>query len=131
MNIDALTSAPNPIPLHAVLALIAIVMGGLQLALPKGTLVHRSVGYLWVSTMFVVAVSSFFINEFRWVGPFGPIHLLSLVVLWSLWRGWVHAREQNIKAHRGYMVALYWQSLILAGAFTLLPERVMYDVVFA
>ena len=130
MNLDPLFSAAQPIPVHGVLALGAILVGAPQFALPKGTVPHRTIGYLWVTAMFIVAASSFFINEFRWVGPFGPIHLLSCLVLFTLWRGVYHARRSAIKAHRSAMVQLYWQSLLLAGAFTLLPGRIMHEIVF-
>lgn len=130
MNPDPLLSAAHPIPAHAVLALLAIVIGAVQFALPKGTPLHRVVGYFWVISMFIVATSSFFINEFRWVGPFGPIHLLSCLVLFSLWRGLAHARRKNIKAHKFMMVSLYWQALLLTGLFTLVPGRIMHEVMF-
>ncbi len=128
MNFDALFSAAQPVPIHAVLAIGAIVLGGIQFVLPKGTLLHRSVGYIWASSMFVVAISSFFINEFRWVGPFGPIHLLSLFVLHSLWSGIVCARRGRISEHKSTMIQLYVFGLIVAGAFTLMPGRIMHAV---
>ena len=130
MNIDALLSATQPIPLHALLAIFADVAGGIQFALPKGTFLHRLLGYSWVIAMFIVAASSFFINEFRWIGPFGPIHLLSCLVLFSLWRGVRAARRHNIAGHRATMIQLYCFSLLLAGAFTFVPGRIMYRVLF-
>ncbi len=78
------TQAP-PIPLHAVLALVAVVVGGMQFVLPKGTSLHRTVGYGWVAMMTVVAGSSFFIHTLKVIGPFSPIHLLSVLALGSLW----------------------------------------------
>lgn len=130
MNFDALFSAAQPIPVHAVLALAAVVIGAVQFCLPKGTFWHRTMGYVWVVSMFVVAASSFFINEFRWFGPFGPIHLLSFLVLFSLWRGITYARKKAISAHKKTMVLLYFLSLLLAGAFTFLPGRIMHTVLF-
>ncbi|MEP3296804.1 MAG: DUF2306 domain-containing protein [Pseudoruegeria sp.] len=130
MNFDPLFSAAQPIPIHAILALFAVVIGGLQFILHKGTFLHRTVGYIWVVSMFIVATSSFFINEFRWVGPFGPIHLLSCLVLFSLWRGVSYARCKNISGHKRAMVQLYFLSLLLAGAFTFLPGRIMHAVLF-
>ena len=37
MTLDPLLSAPQPIPVHAIAALVAMVLGGLQLWGPKGT----------------------------------------------------------------------------------------------
>ena len=130
MNIDVLLSATQPIPAHALLAIFAVVAGGIQFALPKGTTSHRWLGYSWITAMFFVATSSFFINEFRWIGPFGPIHLLSFLVLFSLWRGISYARQHNIVGHRATMIQLYCFSLLLAGAFTFVSGRIMYRVLF-
>lgn len=130
MNLEPLLSAAQPIPTHAFLAIFAVVSGGLQFALPKGTFAHRCLGYVWVAAMFVVAASSFFINEFRLMGPFGPIHLLSCLVLWSLFRGVGLARKHKIAAHRNAMIQLYVFSLLLAGGFTFWPGRIMHSVLF-
>lgn len=127
---ELLWAAPHPIPVHALVAMLAIVLGAVQFGLAKGTVLHRGLGYIWVVSMAVVALSSFWIHEFHLIGPFSPIHLLSVVVLRSVWRGVRHIRQGRVHAHQKTMVALYWQSLLLAGAFTLLPGRVMYRVIF-
>ena len=66
------------IPLHAFAAMAAFVLGIVQFAAPKGTLPHRTLGWIWVALMAVVAVSSFWIHEIRLFGPWSPIHLLSI-----------------------------------------------------
>jgi len=81
MTLDPLLSAPQPIPVHAIAALVAMVLGGLQLWGPKGTRNHRTLGYIWVGLMAIVAFSGFFIHVLKLVGPFSPIHLLSVLPL--------------------------------------------------
>jgi len=130
MNFDVLLTAENPVPVHAILAIFALVAGAVQFVLPKGTFVHRGLGYVWVVAMLVVAISSFFINDFRIIGPFSPIHLLSCLVIYSLWHAVQYARRGNITGHKRTMVSLYCYSLLLAGAFTFLPGRIMYQVLF-
>ena len=115
---------------HALAALAAIALGALQLALPKGTFAHRGAGLAWIATMALVALSSFFINEFRTFGPFSPIHILSAFTLWALWSGVAAARRGDIAHHRQTMWSLYALALILTGAFTLLPGRRMHAVLF-
>ena len=85
MTLDPLLSAPQPIPVHAIAALVAMVLGGLQLWGPKGTRNHRTLGYIWVGLMAIVAFSGFFIHVLKLFGPFSPIHLLSVLTLASLW----------------------------------------------
>jgi uncharacterized membrane protein len=101
-----------------------------QFAAPKGTLPHRTIGWLWVGLMAMVAISSFWIHQLRLVGPWSPIHLLSiftLVVLpLAVWR----ARHHDVAGHRRIMIFTFTGALVLAGLFTIVPGRVMHAVVF-
>lgn len=117
--------------LHALAALLAILLGAIQLATQKGTAQHQALGRVWVFIMAGVALSSFAIHEIRMLGPFSFIHLLSLLVLYSLWEAINAARKGEIAKHKTTMVRLYALGLILTGAFTLLPGRVMYRVFFS
>lgn len=129
MTLTPLISAPLPIPFHALAALAATMLGALQLWGPKGTRNHRMLGYIWVGLMVFVAASGFFIHVLRLFGPFSPIHLLSVFTLASLWYAVRAARLGKIGQHRRIMVALFWMALVLTGAFTFLPGRVMNQVV--
>lgn len=120
----------SPIPSHALAALAAVMLGGAQLATRKGTVRHRVSGWIWVSLMAYVAVSSFFISELRLWGAFSPIHLLSVWTLFSLVIAVYHARRGNIRQHKIWMALLYIGALLIAGLFTLWPGRVMHGVLF-
>ena len=50
-----------------------------------GTRNYRMLGYIWVGLMVIVAFSGFYIHVLKLVGPFSPIHLLSVLTLASLW----------------------------------------------
>jgi uncharacterized membrane protein len=125
-----LLQAATPIPFHALAALAAAGLGAVQLWRPKGGPMHRRLGYLWVALMTGVAISGLFIHELRMVGPFIPIHLLSLITLASLWVAISRARRRDIAGHRRVMLLLFWLALVLTGAFTFWPGRVMHAVVF-
>ena len=127
---DILLNGPQPIPLHALAAMVAIILGGIQLAMKKGGALHRLLGRLWVGLMAVVAGSSFFIHEIKLWGLYSPIHVLSLWTLFSLGLAIYFVRVGKIKRHQQVMIALYGFALILTGFFTLLPGRVMHQVVF-
>ncbi len=129
MNWDVLLSATVPIPHHAIAAFAAVALGGMQFALPKGTLVHRMVGYAWIALMLFVAISGFFIHSLRIWGPFSPIHLLSILTIFTLGTALYYARAGKIKSHKRAMVMLFAQALIVTGAFTFLPGRIMFEVV--
>jgi len=130
MPLGPLFSAPPPIPWHAFAALAALVIGGAQLALPKGTTRHRVMGYAWAALMLVIAISSFWIQQIRLIGPFSPIHILSIIVLITVPLAVWHAHMHRVAKHRRVMISLYVFALIGAGVFTLLPGRIMHAVVF-
>lgn len=130
MNLDVLWDDGPVIVAHALAAMLAVAIGGVQLASPKGTVLHRSAGYVWVAAMALVALSSFFIHELRVIGLFSPIHLLSILTLYAIWRAVTLARAGRIAAHKKAMVLTYILALLLTGGFTFLPGRTMYEVLF-
>jgi uncharacterized membrane protein len=129
MNLDIFASAGIAIQIHIIVALIAVIAGALQLLLKKGTTRHRVIGWFWVLLMAVVSVSSFFIHELRVWGAWSPIHLLSVFTLCILGVGIWAARNGSMKAHAITMAATYVFALILTGALTLLPGRMMHGMI--
>ena len=127
---DLLFSQARPIPSHAVMAMMAVILGGIQLASVKGTRRHRVLGWSWVGLMAYVACSSFLISEIRLWGAFSPIHLLSAWTLFSLAMAIYFARKGNIVRHKIWMQLLYVLALLVTGLLTLWPERVMHGVLF-
>jgi uncharacterized membrane protein len=69
MSLAPLLDAAPAIPLHALAAMSAFVLGLVQFAARKGTLPHRTLGWIWVLLMACVAVSSFWIHQIRLIGP--------------------------------------------------------------
>jgi len=130
MVLQPLIVAGPLILIHTVAALLAIGLGVVQFALPKGSGHHRVLGWAWIGTMTVVAMTSFGIHEIRQFGRFSWIHGLSIVVLALLVVGVVLARRGRIVDHRWTMTGLFVGALIISGLFTLVPGRVMHRVLF-
>jgi len=130
MSLAPLLAAPLAIQVHAFAAIGAFVLGVWQMVAPKGGIRHRRLGVVWAMLMLVVAISSFFIHDIRLVGPFGPIHLLSLLVLVQVPRAVLAARRLDIAHHEAIMTRTFLFALVLAGAFTFLPGRIMHAVAF-
>ena len=130
MSLAPLLNASPVIQLHAFAAMAAFALGIVQLSAPKGTLPHRAVGWFWVALMAAVAISSFWIHELRMVGPFSPIHLLSIFVLIMLPRAVLNAHRHIVERHRKGMIGLFVGGLVVAGAFTFVPGRIMFKVLF-
>ena len=123
-----LLNQTQPIPLHAILAMIAIILGGIQLSMKKGGTIHKLLGRIWVGLMLIVATTSFFIHEIKLWGAYSPIHLLSLWTIFILGVGVYYVRVGNIKRHKQVMIATYFFALIVAGFFTLYPGRIMHQI---
>ncbi|MCZ8314756.1 DUF2306 domain-containing protein [Phreatobacter sp.] len=129
MTLAPLLAAPLAIQLHAIAAVALIPLTIVQLGRRKSGTWHRRVGWAWVVLMTITAVSSFWIHGIRLFGPFSPIHILSVVTLVTLVHAIVARRTGNMRGHRLGMlgVAMGWAG---AGLFTLLPGRIMGQVVF-
>src|ERR1700737_4332410 len=130
MSLAPLLDAAPAIPVHAFAAMAAFALGLVQFAAPKGTLPHRTIGWIWVSLMAMVAVSSFWIHQIRLLGPWSPIHLLSIFTLAMLPLGVWMAHRHRVADHRRIMIYTFSGALVIAGLFTLLPGRIMHAVVF-
>jgi uncharacterized membrane protein len=130
MTLAPLLNAAPVVQVHAFAAIAAFVLGVVQLAAPKGTLPHRTVGWIWVALMALIAASSFWIHDLRMFGPFSVIHLLSIFTLVMLPLAVMHARRHRVVQHRAAMISIFVGALVIAGLFTLLPGRVMHAVVF-
>jgi uncharacterized membrane protein len=130
MTLAPLLDAAPAIQLHAFAAMTAFVLGVVQLAAPKGTLPHRTIGWIWVALMTVVAFSTAFVHTIKLWGPWSPIHILSILTLVLLpvavWR----AHRHDVLRHRNAMLGLFFGALVIAGLLTFLPGRIMHAAAF-
>jgi uncharacterized membrane protein len=129
-SLAPLLNASPAIQLHAFAAMAAVVLGSVQLAAPKGTLPHRTIGWAWVLLTLVVTVSAFFIHQLRTWGPWSPIHLLAIFTLAMLPLAVWRAHKHQVELHRRTMMGLFLGALVIAGLFTFAPGRIMHAVVF-
>jgi len=117
------------IQLHLYAALSAFLIALFMLSGPKGTRVHRTVGWAWVILMMTTAVSSFFVRTLN-PGHMSWIHLLSGWVAFATPLGVWAARTHRVRLHRHMMTGLVVGGLFIAGAFTFVPGRLMWRVFF-
>lgn len=122
---DSLEFTPI-ILVHLFAALGAVILGGVTLAMRKGTPLHRLFGRLWVGLMLTAALVSFGIQR---NGHFSLIHLLSVLVLVAVSASVYAAAKGHIDAHRKGMTRTYI-GLVIAGLFTLAPVRRLGYVVW-
>jgi uncharacterized membrane protein len=113
---------------HTFAALAAIAVGAAMFLARKGTFLHRVAGRGWVALMLTVAISSFWIKS---SGNFSWIHLLSVAVPVLLAAGVYFAIRRNIVRHQRMMIGVYALGLGVAGLFTLLPNRLLGQMLWA
>jgi uncharacterized membrane protein len=119
------------IAVHATAAILAVVTGPVALWARRGRQqhprLHRAFGYAWVTLMLVTAISALFIRDLRMpnIAGYTPIHLLVPVTLFSLWGAFVALARRDIGLHRKTMQGLYIGACVVAGFFTLLPGRLL------
>jgi uncharacterized membrane protein len=130
MSLAPLLNAAPVIQVHAFAAIAAFALGIIQLSAPKGTLPHRTLGWVWVALMLVISASSFLIHGIRMWGPWSPIHILSVTTPIMLAIAVLAARRHRVRAHKITMISIFAGALMLAGLFTLVPGRIMHTVLF-
>jgi uncharacterized membrane protein len=128
-SINPMETAMLPISplvmIHVATALLAVVSGTVLLMLKKGTALHRMLGRSWAVLMAVTALVSFGIQT---SGHLSWIHLLSVLTLFILAKAIIAVRRGQIAMHLRYMRGAFI-GLVVAGAFTLLPSRLLGHLV--
>ena len=130
MNLSPLLDASLPIQIHVATVLPAALIGPYLFLSRKGSPRHRLVGKVWISLMVASSLSSFFIHTINLFLGFSPIHLLSAYVLYGSWSAVRAARAHRIREHKLNVIGMYVGGIVVAGGFTLLPGRVMHEVMF-
>jgi uncharacterized membrane protein len=148
MTLAPLLDAEPLIQVHAFVAVAAVALGAVQLTAPKGTIPHRTFGWIWIALIVGMLVPTFVKGGISPWDPFGPgvcckegscgsratscasIHLLSVYFVLALPFAVLHARRGDVFSHRRAMLWLYLGVLLIGTAFTFLPDRIMHDVAF-
>ncbi|TXF88630.1 hypothetical protein FUA23_14285 [Neolewinella aurantiaca] len=118
--------------IHFLSAVAAMLAGGGVLFLPKGTVLHRRLGYIYVVTMVVMLGTAFSIYSLY--GEFGLFHYLAVFSSLTLIGGMVPVilkkpKPGYVSMHFSFM---YWSVIGLYMAFVAetavrLPQTVIAD----
>jgi len=134
VTLAPLLHAPLAIQIHVATVVPAFVIGTYLIFFShKGSPFHRGLGYVYLTLMTVTAITTLFIHALMPKGPFGgfsPIHLLVGLVLFGVVGALRGAWTHNIAMHKRAMLGVYIGGLLIAGALTFLPGRIMHAVVF-
>ena len=130
MNLGLVAHAPLAVQIHMATVIPAFFIGTWQLFFStKGAWLHRWLGVLYLVLMSITAVTTLFVHVVN-PGHFSLIHLFIPLTLFAVVRTIMALRRGDIRAHKRSMIALYVGALLIAGAFTFLPGRMMHQIFF-
>jgi uncharacterized membrane protein len=121
------------VQIHVATVLPAFLLGTWQIfASMKGAHPHRVAGYIYLALMTVTSLTALFIHEVMPDAPFGfsPIHLLIPVTLLGIFGAIYGARTHRVTLHKYAMIGTYVGGILVAGAFTFVPGRILHAVFF-
>ena len=131
MNLDPLYDTLSFVHLSTIGP--AFLIGTYIMLTKKGSGQHRFLGRIYMVLMLFTASVTLFMSA--QVGPtlfnhFGFIHLLSVLVLYSVPSAYFAIKAGDVKKHKFRMIALYVGGMLVAGGFTLVPGRFLGDLLF-
>jgi len=130
MNLNLVADAPLAVKIHMATVIPAFFIGAwLIFFSTKGARFHRAFGVLYLVLMTVTAIDALFVQVID-PGHWSLIHIFVLVTLFGIATTVLSLRRGNIAAHKRSMVGVYIGGLLIAGAFTFLPGRLMYQMFF-
>ena len=113
---------------HFVLIFSAVPLAMIQFAMPKGTLPHRTIGYVWCGLLTVAAIVSFAMHEIT--GGFSPPHAFSIFTLVAVPLIAYFGSMGRRRWHR-FMVMSLVAIMIIAGLLTFAPGRAIGSMFWA
>jgi uncharacterized membrane protein len=116
--------------IHVVTVVGALGVGTVLMVGVKGTRTHRILGWLWVAFMLATAITTLFIHRLNPSG-LSPLHLFSAYALIAAPLAVFAARTRRINLHGRIMAGAYMGALLVAGATSFLPGRIMWQVFFS
>ncbi len=134
MSLAPLLAAPLAIQVHVATVVPAFMIGTWQIFFSrKGARHHRFWGYVYLALMTDTAIAAIFVQTLMPNGPFGgfsPIHLFVPLTLSGVAGAIYGAKTRNIRLHRLSMLGVYIGGILIAGASTFVPGRIMHAVFF-
>ncbi|MBA3670192.1 MAG: DUF2306 domain-containing protein [Sphingomonas sp.] len=128
-------SPPTPwvrdaaLAMHLVTVIPALPLGAYVLLSKKGGSRHKLLGKIWLGLMLTTAIATLFIRNINH-GQFSWIHLFTLLTFIAIPQAIISARQGKIEQHKKHLRNFFLGSLVIAGAFTFIPGRTMWQWAF-
>ena len=114
---------------HLVTVIPAVPLGAYVILTRKGGARHKMLGKIWLSLMFVTAISTIFIRNVN-DGQFSWIHVFTLLTFIAVPQAIVAARQGKIDAHKKHVRNFFIGALVIAGLTAFAPGRTMWQWAF-
>lgn len=114
---------------HLITVIPAIPLGTYVILSRKGGARHKLLGKIWLSLMFVTAISTIFIRNVN-DGQFSWIHLFTLLTFIAIPQAIVSARQGRIEAHKKHVRNFFIGALVIASLTAFTPGRTMWQWAF-
>ena len=128
MNLAAIAHAPVIIQLNTAAAVFAAAFGPSVQAMTNGTAIHRTISCGFAAAILFTAFNSFWISRID-PGHFSAIDILSIATIIPFVLAIYFRRRGNIRGH-AISMTMPLAGLLIAGAATLAPGRVMHAFFF-
>ena len=130
MNLGVVAEAPLTVKIHMATVVPAFFIGTwLIFFSTKGARFHRMLGVVYLTLMTVTAIDALFVRVID-PGRLSLIHLFVPLTLFGVLTTVLALKRGNVAAHQRSMVGVYIGGLLIAGAFTFVPGRLMYRIFF-
>ena len=118
---------------HLATVVPCFFIGTLLLIIKKGTKIHVNLGRVYMVLMMFTAIVTLFMKAK--VGPllldhFGYLHSFSILTIYTVPTAYWDIKKGDVKSHKRKMIILYFGAIILAGGFTFIPGRYLYELFF-
>tara|TARA_R110002126_G_scaffold30602_1_gene99758 strand:+ start:12471 stop:12839 length:369 start_codon:yes stop_codon:yes gene_type:complete len=119
---------------HLITVVPCFIIGTILLLIKKGTKTHIILGRVYMILMLLTALITLFMPADvgpRMLNHFGWIHSFSFLTIYTVPTAYFAIKKGNVKAHKRKMILLYFGAIIIAGGFTFVPGRYLYELLFA
>ncbi len=128
MHLELLAGQSAAVKIHVATVVPSFFLGTwLLVASKKGSRAHRAAGFVYLTLMTVTATAAIFVQSLR-PGHFTWIHLFIPLTYFGVFGAIRTIREGDIKGHQRAMWGLYIGALVIAGALTFYPGRLMWQM---
>jgi len=126
LNIAAFSAAPLAMRIHAIFILTMVVSGWIMLALPKGDMRHRVLGWSWVGAMTFMGITSMSVPHGNaWISAYVGGGSALVLMAWGI----LKVKRRKYRDHARTMVMLMI-ALVVMTLLAIMPGRLMHDVLF-